>query len=89
MRRLIPLAAAALLLATPSAAWASESVHVKLLELNDTKATGTATLTALDNGDLKVSIRASGLVPGSPHAQHLHGSTEGMNFRYELRLAGR
>jgi hypothetical protein len=73
-------AAAVFLLATPTAALADESVHVKLLELNNSGATGTATLTALDDGDLKISIRSSGLVPGSPHAQHLHGSTDGMDF---------
>lgn len=73
-------AAAALLLATPAVASADESVHVKLLELNHSGATGTATLTAGDNGDLKVSIRSTGLVPNSPHAQHLHGSTAGMDF---------
>jgi LPXTG-motif cell wall-anchored protein len=72
--------AAALLLAAPGAAFADESVQVKLLQLNHTEATGTATLTAMDDGDLKVSIRSSGLVPNSPHAQHLHGSTMGMDF---------
>jgi len=76
----LPAAAAALLLATPTAALADESVQVKLLPLNHSGATGTATLTAMDNGDLKVSIRSSGLVPNSPHAQHLHGSTMGMDF---------
>lgn len=76
----LPAAAAALLLATPTAALADESVQVRLLPLNHSGATGTATLTAMDNGDLKVSIRSSGLVPNSPHAQHLHGSTMGMDF---------
>jgi hypothetical protein len=77
----VPAAAAALLLlAAPTAALADESVQVKLLQLNHSNATGTATLTAMDNGDLKVSIRSSGLVPNSPHAQHLHGSTMGMDF---------
>jgi hypothetical protein len=76
----LPAAAAALLLATPTAALADESVQVKLLQLNHSGATGTATLTAMDNGDLLVSIRSSGLVPNSPHAQHLHGSTQGMDF---------
>jgi hypothetical protein len=64
----------------PTAALADESVQVKLLQLNHSNATGTATLTAMDNGDLKVSIRSSGLVPNAPHAQHLHGSTMGMDF---------
>jgi hypothetical protein len=73
-------AAAALLLAVPSAAYADESVQVKLLQLNNSGASGTATLTAMDDGDLKISIRSTGLVPNSPHAQHLHGSTNGMDF---------
>jgi LPXTG-motif cell wall-anchored protein len=73
-------AAAAILLAVPTAAHADESLQVRLLELNRSGASGTATLTATDNGDLKVSIRGRGLVPNSPHAQHLHGSTDGMDF---------
>jgi hypothetical protein len=73
-------AAAVILLAVPTAAFADESVQVKLLELNSSGATGSATLTAMDNGDLKISIRSTGLVPNSPHAQHLHGSTDGMDF---------
>ncbi|WP_436531860.1 hypothetical protein [Actinoplanes sp. HUAS TT8] len=73
-------AAAVLLLAAPSAAFADESVHVKLDALNHSGASGTATLTAMSDGDLQVSIRSTGLVPNSPHAQHLHGSTEGMDF---------
>lgn len=73
-------AVAALLLATPAAALADESVHVKLLELNNSGASGTATLTATDKGDLRISIRSTGLVPNSPHPQHLHGSTSGMDF---------
>jgi hypothetical protein len=77
---ILPAAAAALLLFAPTAALADESVGVKLLPLNHSNATGTATLTAMDDGDLKVSIRSSGLVPNSPHAQHLHGSTQGMDF---------
>ncbi|MEU4163450.1 hypothetical protein [Actinoplanes sp. NPDC026670] len=73
-------AAAAILLAVPTAAHADESVHVKLDPLNHSGAAGTATLTAMSDGDLKVSIRSTGLVPNSPHAQHLHGSTDGMDF---------
>ena len=77
---ILPAAAAVLLFSAPTAAFADESVGVKLLQLNHSNATGDATLTAMDNGDLKVSIRSSGLVPNSPHAQHLHGSTMGMDF---------
>ncbi|WP_067499668.1 hypothetical protein [Actinoplanes sp. TFC3] len=73
-------AAAAILFAVPSAAFADESVHVQLDALNKSGASGTATLTAMSDGDLKISIRSRGLVPNSPHAQHLHGSTSGMDF---------
>ncbi len=73
-------AAAAILLAAPTAAFADESVQVKLLELNSSGAIGMATLTAMDNGDLKISIRSAGLVPNSPHAQHLHGDTDGTDY---------
>jgi hypothetical protein len=82
-------AAAVLLLTTPTAALADESVHVKLLELNNSGASGTATLTATDNGSLKISIRSTGLVPNSPHAQHLHGSTNGMDFHCPDQSADR
>ncbi|GIE34815.1 hypothetical protein Ait01nite_078600 [Actinoplanes italicus] len=73
-------AATAILLAVPTAAFADESVHVKLDPLNRSGASGNATLTAMSDGDLKISIRSTGLVPNSPHAQHLHGSTDGMDF---------
>jgi hypothetical protein len=73
-------AAAALLFAVPTAAFADESVRVKLDPLNNSGASGTATLTATGNGDLTISIRSTGLVPNSPHAQHLHGSVDGMDF---------
>ncbi len=76
----VPAATAAVLLAVPSAAFADESVHVELAPLNHSGASGTATLTAMSDGDLKVGIRSTGLVPNSPHAQHLHGSTDGMDF---------
>jgi hypothetical protein len=57
-------------------AWADTSVHARLHPQNDSGAGGTATLTATDNGDLRVRIHARGLLPG-PHAQHVHGSLEG------------
>ncbi|GIF23926.1 hypothetical protein BJ973_004539 [Actinoplanes tereljensis] len=77
---LVVPAAAAILFAAPGAAFADESVHVQLDALNKSGASGTATLTAMSDGDLKISIRSTGLVPNSPHAQHLHGSTAGMDF---------
>lgn len=79
-RTLLALPAAALLLAVPGTAFAAESVQVRLLDLNTTGATGTATLTATDAGDLKISIRSTGMTPNSPHAQHIHGAANGMDF---------
>jgi hypothetical protein len=81
MRKRFVLAVAALaLLAAPAPALADESVHVRLLELNRSGASGTAVLTALPGGDLRVRITAGGLVPGAVHVQHLHGSVDGMDF---------
>jgi hypothetical protein len=79
MRWVLTVAALALA-ATPSPAYADESVHVRLLELNRSGASGTAVLTALPGGDLRVRVTASGLVPGAAHVQHLHGSADGMDF---------
>jgi hypothetical protein len=79
-RLLLAAPAAAVLLAIPTAAHAGESVQVKMLDLNDTGATGNATLTATDAGDLKIVLDATGMTPNSPHAQHIHGSTNGMDF---------
>src|SRR5688572_7541308 len=64
----------------PTSAAADTTVKAKLVEQNGSGATGTVTLTALDNGDLKVVIRSKGLVPGQPHAQHIHGSAHGGHF---------
>ncbi|MDI6102091.1 hypothetical protein QLQ12_26080 [Actinoplanes sp. NEAU-A12] len=75
----VPLLAV-LVLAFPAPALAEESVHVTLLALNRSGASGTAVLTSLPNGDLRVRVRSAGLVPNAPHAQHLHGSTDGMDF---------
>ena len=50
------------------------------MEVNDSGASGTATLTATDDGGLKVVIRSQGLVPGVFHAQHIHGSEHGGHF---------
>jgi hypothetical protein len=68
---------AALTLAAP--AWAATTVYADLVAQNDTGASGSATLTATDEGDLRVRITAMGLMPGA-HAQHLHGASEGGPF---------
>ncbi|MEH0985845.1 hypothetical protein [Micromonospora sp. CPCC 205556] len=79
-RALLALPAAALVLAFPGVAHADESVQVTLQDLNETGATGTATLTATSGGDLKIMIRSKGMTPNSPHAQHVHGAANGMDF---------
>ncbi|MDG4811148.1 hypothetical protein O7634_30685 [Micromonospora sp. WMMD1120] len=79
-RALLALPTAALILAFPGVAQADESVQVQLQDLNETGATGTATLTATSGGDLKVMIRSKGMTPNSPHAQHVHGAANGMDF---------
>ena len=74
------LIAAAALLCMPTTAAADTTVKAKLVEQNHSGASGSATLTALGNGRLKVSIHSKGLVPGQPHPQHIHGSAGGHHF---------
>src|SRR5215203_7340932 len=80
LRNSLILAAAAALLSVPMSAAADTTVKAKLVEQNGSSVTGTVTLTALDDGGLKVVIRSKGLVPGQPHAQHIHGSAHGGHF---------
>jgi hypothetical protein len=80
LRNSLILAAAAAMLCLPMSAAADTIVNAKLAEQNGSGVSGTATLTALDNGGLKVVIRSQGLVPGQPHAQHIHGSAHGGHF---------
>ena len=47
---------------------------------NGSGASGTVTLTATDDGGLKVVHRSQGLVPGVFHPQHIHGSGHGGHF---------
>lgn len=78
----VPAAAAlALVPALPAAASSSaESYEITLDQLNDSGATGTAVLT-LEGTQLTVMVEASGLAPELPHAQHIHGLTDGsMDF---------
>lgn len=72
-------ATAALLLGSVSPAAAETTVYADLVQQNRSGVSGTVVLTASGGGDLRVQIRATGLVPG-PHAQHLHGSLEGGQF---------
>ena len=54
--------------------------QIDLAQLNDSGASGAALLT-LEGNHLTVKIDTQGLVPGQPHAQHIHGSTNGHDFR--------
>ena len=80
LRNSLVLAAAAALLCLPMSAAADTTVKAKLVEQNGSGASGTVTLTALNDGGLKVVIHSQGLVPGQPHAQHIHGSAHGGHF---------
>ena len=80
LRNSLILAAAAAALCLPMSAAADTTVNAKLVEQNGSGVSGTVTLTALDNGGLKVVIRSQGLVPSQPHAQHIHGSAHGGHF---------
>ncbi|MFD6417758.1 hypothetical protein [Streptomyces sp. NPDC060194] len=59
---------------------AADTYQIDLEPLNSSGASGTA-LVSLDGTKLTVKIEADGLVPGQPHAQHIHGSTDGHDFR--------
>ena len=63
----------------PMSAAADTTVKAKLVEQNGSGVSGTVTLTALGDGGLVV-IHSQGLVPGQPHAQHIHGSAHGGHF---------
>ncbi|CAA9252569.1 MAG: hypothetical protein AVDCRST_MAG41-1945 [uncultured Corynebacteriales bacterium] len=78
MAAVAPMLAFPLVFAAPAAA--QESVQIQLDALNKSGVSGTATMTAQDNGDLTVTINARGLVPNAPHAQHIHGAANGTDF---------
>src|SRR5215211_6798470 len=80
LRNSLILTAAAAMLCVPVSAAADTTVNAKLVEQNGSGVSGKVTLTALDNGGLKVVIRSQGLVPDQPHAQHIHGSAHGGHF---------
>lgn len=80
-RALLLLVPAALAVLTmPAPAFAAETESVQLLDLNQTGASGVATVTATDAGDLHIVIHSKGMTPNSPHAQHIHGSTTGIDY---------
>ena len=80
LRTSLVLAAASALLCIPTSAAADTTVKAKLVEQNGSGASGTVSVTALDNGGLKVVIRSKGLVPNQTHAQHFHGAVGGKHF---------
>jgi hypothetical protein len=80
LRNALILTAASALMCLPTSASADTTVKAKLVEVNGSGASGTATLTALDDGSLKVVIHAEGHVPGVFHPQHIHGSSHGGHF---------
>ena len=80
LRNSLVLTAAAAMLCVPVSAAADTTVNAKFVEQNGSGVSGKVTLTALDNGGLKVVIRSQGLVPDQPHAQHIHGSAHGGHF---------
>ena len=63
-----------------SPAMADTRVVARLSEANDSGVTGRAILTATDDGGLEVVIHAEGMVPGLPHAQHIHGASSAGHF---------
>ena len=78
LRNSLVLAAAAALLCLPTSAAADTTVKAKLVEVNDSGVSGTATLTALDDGGLKVVIRARGPRAGRvPRPAHSRDRTRG------------
>jgi hypothetical protein len=58
---------------------AAETFTINLESLNDAGVRGTTTV-SVDGRDVTVKVDAEGLVPGAPHAQHLHGDTSSMDF---------
>ena len=81
IRRCLILASASLLfLAFSGPAVADTSVSARLKAQNGSGAGGSVALTAANSGKLTVVIRAHGLVPGQPHAQHIHGTAGGTHF---------
>ncbi|MGJ6981668.1 hypothetical protein ACSDQ9_14255 [Aestuariimicrobium soli] len=75
----LPLAA----LGTPAQAHPGhphEAVTIRLDATLGSDASGTATLTPTSDGGLTVSVKAQGMTPGMPHAQHIHGDVSGHHF---------
>lgn len=84
MKRLITLITAftaALTIAVPASAAHDDNPSERVAsytyaigDLNDSGVDGTIRIQALPDGKVQVKIRATGLAPNLPHAQHLHGA---------------
>lgn len=79
-RSMVVFVAAVVPLALAAPAQAQETVTFSLDELNGSGASGSATLTVHDNGDLQVRISGTGFTPNEPHAQHIHGEVHSTDF---------
>jgi hypothetical protein len=77
---LVLLASLLLLWLSCGPAAADTTVHARLRQANHSGVTGSATVTGHQDGSLTVVVHARGLVPGQPHAQHLHGTVGGSHF---------
>ena len=77
---LVLAAASVILFAFCASAVADTTVTARLEAQNGSGAGGSVTLTATNGGELTVVIRAHGLIPGQPHAQHIHGTSGGTHF---------
>ncbi|MFI0713588.1 hypothetical protein ACH4SK_23610 [Streptomyces inhibens] len=75
----LPVALALSAAAAPALA-AEKAFQINLKQLNSSGGSGTAML-SLNGNQLTVKIESEGLVPGQPHAQHIHGSTDGHDFQ--------
>ncbi|MCX5149749.1 MULTISPECIES: hypothetical protein [unclassified Streptomyces] len=67
-------------LSGPALAEGGKAYQIDLAQLNNSGSRGTAML-SLKGNQLTVQIESEGMVPGSPSAQHLHGSTNGHDFQ--------
>ena len=75
---------AALLMALPALAGHDDNPSPRVAsytydigELNVSGVEGTVRIKALPNGKAQIKVTATGLAPNLPHAQHLHGTTDG------------
>lgn len=66
-------------LSGPALAEGGKAYQIDLAQLNESGSSGTVML-SLKGNQLTVQIASEGMVPGSPSAQHLHGSTKGHDF---------